>query len=93
MRIEAAVVVARSDEDWMLTTGGVRSMLNVADAVASTPSAATAVPVATCPAPSVPMITRSGQRTERSQAKTITTSLLFQPALFGAGRTGARIRV
>src|SRR6266850_7223981 len=75
------------------TTGGVLSMLSVTEAVDWLPATSTAVPLTTCPAPSVVTVTGSAQRAillpPSVHMKLTRTSVLFQPAAFGGGLTTA----
>src|SRR6266404_3953174 len=76
-----------------LTAGRLLSMLSVTDTLAWFPAMSTAVPLTTCPAPSVLTVTGSGQRaiplTTSVHVKLTRTSVLFQPAAFGGGLTTA----
>src|SRR3989442_21364 len=76
-----------------LTAGGLLSMLSVMDVLAWFPATSTAVPLTTCPAPSVLTVTGSEQRAiplpPSVQVKLTRTSVLFQPAAFGCGLTTA----
>ena len=77
----------------VLTLGRLLSMLSVTDALAWFPATSTAVPLTTCPAPSVLTVTGSGHRAIPLRAsvhvKLTCTSALLQPAALGAGLTDA----
>src|SRR3989442_12781307 len=71
-----------------VTFGRLLSMLSVTDAIAWFPATSTAVPLTTCPAPSVLTVTASGHRAIPLRAsvhvKVTRTSVLFQPVALGA---------
>ena len=70
-------------------TGSVLSMFNTTDVVALFPALSTAVPVITCPAPSVVTVIGDGQEAmsepESAHVNVTVTSVLFQPFALGAG--------
>src|SRR5437867_1028778 len=79
-----------------LTTGRLLSMLSVIDTLDWLPAMSTAVPLTTCPAPSVVTVTGSEQRAialmASAHVKVTRTSVVFQPAAFAGGLAAAVMR-